>query len=105
MIIRVAVNIKLKNPVEVLHFQKIQVRLNVSRICTPKLREKGISRKHLVLDQKQKKRIYNNLWIYVLSLFEEVRHEISLVCQFLVTFTTFPCKFLLKSGRHEICLN
>ena len=50
MNIRVGVNFKPKNSVDVLHFHKIQVWLNVSRICTPKIREREISRKHLVLD-------------------------------------------------------
>ena len=35
--IRVGVNFKPKNPVEVLHFHKIQVQFNCSRICTPKI--------------------------------------------------------------------
>ena len=38
--IRVGINFKPKNPVEVLDFHKIQVRLNISRICTPKIRER-----------------------------------------------------------------
>ena len=66
--IGVGVNFKLKNPVEVLHFHKIQVQLNVSRIYTPKVRERGISRKHL--------NICNNPWIYKSGLFEEVGYEI-----------------------------
>ena len=43
--IRVGVNFKPKNPVEVLHFHKIQVWLNVSRICKPKIIERGIAEK------------------------------------------------------------
>ena len=35
--IKVGVNFKPKNLVEVLHFHKIQVQLNFSRICTPKI--------------------------------------------------------------------
>ena len=61
--IKVGVNFKPKNLVEVLHFHKIQVQLNFSRICTPKIWERGISRKHLVLDlkkKKKKKKICNN---------------------------------------------
>ena len=55
MTIRMGINLKMKNSFVVLHFHKIQVRLNISRICTPKIREWGISRKHLVLQQKKKK--------------------------------------------------
>ena len=58
MAIRVGINFKLKNTDEVFHFHKIQVRHNVLRICTLKIRERGTSRKHLVLDNK--KRICNN---------------------------------------------
>ena len=54
MTIRVGVKIKPKNPVEVLYFHKIQVQLIISRICTPKIIERGISRKHAVLDKKKK---------------------------------------------------
>ena len=39
--IRVGVNFKPKNPVEVLHFDKIQFWLNVSRIYTHKKSAKG----------------------------------------------------------------
>ena len=35
--IRRGINFKPKNPVEVLYFHKIQVRLNFLRICTPKI--------------------------------------------------------------------
>ena len=56
MNIRVGVNLKPKNSVDVLHFHKIQVWLNVSRICTPKIRERGISRKHLMLEKRKRKK-------------------------------------------------
>ena len=52
--IRVDVDFKPKNPAEVLHFQKIQVLVNVSRIWTQKISERGICRKQLVLDQKKR---------------------------------------------------
>ena len=63
MTIRVGINLERKNSVVVLHLHKIQVRLNVSRICTPKIRERNISRKHLEFDKKKiikKKRICNS---------------------------------------------
>ena len=53
--IRVGINFKLNNPVAVLHFHKIQARLNFSKICTQKIRVRGISRKLLVFDKKKKK--------------------------------------------------
>ena len=43
--IRVDVDFKPKNPIEVLHFQKIQVSVNISRIYTQKIKEMGICRK------------------------------------------------------------
>ena len=52
--IRVGINFKLKNSVVVLHFHKIQVPLNVSKICTQKIRVRGISKKLLVFDKKKK---------------------------------------------------
>ena len=58
--ITMGINFKPKNPVEVLHFHKIQILLNVSKICTPKIREKGISRKHLVLGGEKKRTCNNN---------------------------------------------
>ena len=57
--IRVGINFKLKNSIVVLHFHKIQVPLNVSKICTQKIRVRGISKKLLVFDKK-KKRICNS---------------------------------------------
>ena len=53
MTIRVGVNFKLKNPIEVLHYHKILLRLNDSRISTPNIREMGISIKHGKLDNKK----------------------------------------------------
>ena len=47
------VNFESKNPVMVLHFHKIKVQLNISRIYTLKIKEREISRKHLVLDNKK----------------------------------------------------
>ena len=54
MTIRVGINFKLKNLVMVLNFDKIQDGLNASTICTPKIRENGISRKQLVFDKGKK---------------------------------------------------
>ena len=106
------VNFEPKNPVEVLHFHKIQVLLNILRIFTLKIRGREISRKHLVLDnkkkqeKKKKKKRYTIIpWLYELGLFKEVRHEISLAYQFQVTFKSSFCEFLLESGRHEISHN
>ena len=53
--IRVGVNFKPKNSVEVLDFHKA-LRLNGLRIYTPKIRERGIRRKHLVFDKGKKKK-------------------------------------------------
>ena len=61
--IRVGINFKLKNSIVVLHFQKIQVPLNVSKICTQKIRVRGISKKLLVFDKK-KKGYATAPWIY-----------------------------------------
>ena len=47
------VNFKLKNPIEALHYHEIQLWLNISRIRTPKIRERGISIKHGKLDNKK----------------------------------------------------
>ena len=54
MTIGVGINFKLKNLVMVLNFKKIQDRLNTTTICTPKIRERGISRKQLVFDKEKK---------------------------------------------------
>ena len=56
VIIRVGINFKSKNPIVVLHFHKIQLRLNVSRIYIAKIRERGIRRKHLLFDKKIRKK-------------------------------------------------
>ena len=56
VIIRVGINFKSKNPIVVLHFHKIQLRLNVSRIYIAKIRERGFRRKHLVFDKKIRKK-------------------------------------------------
>ena len=56
VIIRVGINFKSKNPIVVLQFHKIQLRLNVSRIYIAKIRERGIRRKHLVFDKKIRKK-------------------------------------------------
>ena len=103
MTITVGINFKPKNLVEVLHYHKIQVQLNISRICTPKIREREFSRKQLVLDNK--KGYATTLWIYELGLFKEVGHEISSAYQFPMTFKKSFYEFLLESGRHEISHN
>ena len=104
MTIRVGNNFKSNNPVMVLRILKIQVRHNVSRICTPKIRERGIIRKHLVFDKK--KNAYATApGIYEVGLFKEARYEISTAYQFLVTFMNSSREFLLVLGRHEIRLN
>ena len=54
--ISVGKNFKSKNLVVVLHFHKIQVWHNVSRIWTPKIRERDFCRKHRVF-KKEKKRV------------------------------------------------
>ena len=54
--IGMGINFKSKNLIVVLHFQKILVHRNVSRICTPKIRVRGISGKHLVSNKKKKKK-------------------------------------------------
>ena len=54
--IRVGVNFIPKNPIKVLHYHKIQLRLNVSWICTPKIWDGGISIKQWKLDLKKKKK-------------------------------------------------
>ena len=46
--IRVGANFQLKNPIDILQFHKVQVWLNVLRICKQKISERGISRKHSV---------------------------------------------------------
>ena len=103
MTITVGINFKPKNLVEVLHYHKIQVQLNISRICTPKIREREFSRKQLVLDNKKGYAI--TPWIYELGLFKEVGHEISSAYQFPMTFKKSFCEFLLESRRHEISHN
>ena len=60
----------------VLRILKIQVQHNVSRICTPKIIERGISRKYLVFDKK-KNAYAIALGIYEVGLFEEAGYEIS----------------------------
>ena len=83
VIIKVGINFKSKNPIVVLHFHKIQLRLNVSRIYIAKIRERGIRRKHLLfvkkIIKKKKKGYATDPWIYKIGLFEEVGHEISIV--------------------------
>ena len=76
--IRVGINFKPKNPVEVLDLHKIQVRLNISRICTPKIRERSIRRNHLVFDKGGGGRYATAPWIYKFGLFEEARNEITI---------------------------
>ena len=102
--VKVGINFKSKNLVVVLHFLKIQVQLNISRICTPKIIERGISRKHPVFDKK-KKGYATTFGIYEVGLFEEAEYEISTVYQFPMTFMNSSCEFLLVPGRHEIYLN
>lgn len=40
--VKMDVDLKSKNPVEVKHFHNVQVQLNVPRTCTPKAIERGI---------------------------------------------------------------
>ena len=80
--IRVGINFKPKNPVEVLDFHKIQVRLNISRICTPKIRERVLGEITLCLIKGGGEGRYATApWIYKFGLFEEARNEITIAYQ------------------------